>query len=87
MISKYSNQRFQGSNNSQGEAMGVATENSGTNSPVKDERIRVNGFGQVLEMLKIADHDFRISLLRRLGAKDAELARALMQELKSLGLL
>jgi hypothetical protein len=83
MISKYSNPR----NQSQNEPMPVATENSGTNAAVKDERIRVNGFAQVLEMLKIADHDFRISLLRRLAAKDAELARALKQELSSLGLM
>ena len=83
MISKYSNPR----NQSQNEPMPVTTENSGTNSAVKDERIRVNGFVQVLEMLKIADYDFRISLLRRLSVKDAELARALKQELTSLGLM
>ena len=53
----------------------------------EEERIRVNGFGQVLEMLKIADPDFRESLLRRLGAKDKELARQLRQDLRNLGLI
>jgi hypothetical protein len=52
-----------------------------------EERIRVNGFGQVLEMLKIADPDFRESLLRRLGNKDPELARQLRQDLRNLGLI
>lgn len=56
-------------------------------APKGEERIRVNGYGQVLEMLKIADPDFRDSLLRRLAAKDRELARQLAQELRNLGLL
>jgi hypothetical protein len=55
--------------------------------PQEEERIRVNGFAQVLEMLKIADADFRESLLRRLGSKDPELARQLRQDLRNLGLL
>jgi hypothetical protein len=45
------------------------------------EGIRVDGFEQVLEMLKIADPAFRESLLRRLAARDAELARSLRAEL------
>ncbi|MFL5813554.1 MAG: hypothetical protein ACJ763_08250 [Bdellovibrionia bacterium] len=69
--------------------------NTGTNSPApaqaggpqEEERIRVNGFGQVLEMLKIADPDFRESLLRRLSNKDPELGRQLRQDLRKLGLL
>lgn len=52
-----------------------------------EERIPVNGFSQVLEMLKIADPEFRESLLRRLGAKDRDLARQLRQDLVSLGLI
>jgi hypothetical protein len=69
--------------------------NAGNNAPTpaqaggpqEEERIRVNGFAQVLEMLKIADPDFRESLLRRLGAKDPELGRQLRQDLRKLGLL
>lgn len=87
MISKYTNSRGSQANNPVEESMGPPQAASNVKAPNKEERIRVNGFGQVLEMLKIADHDFRISLLRRLGAKDPELARALMQELNSLGLL
>lgn len=45
------------------------------------ERIPVNGFKQVLEMLQIADPAFRESLLKRLGARDPELARSLRREL------
>ena len=41
-------------------------------------------FRQVLEMLKIADPRFRTSLLRRLAAKDRELARQLTQDLRKL---
>jgi hypothetical protein len=43
--------------------------------------IRVDGFAQVLAMLRIADPQFRESLLRRLGARDPELARQLRAEL------
>ena len=46
-----------------------------------EERIRVNGFGQVLEMLQVADTAFRESLLRRLGARDPNLERNLRQAL------
>ncbi len=53
-----------------------------TDTPAKaEERIRVNGFGQVLEMLQVADPQFRESLLRRLGARDATLERNLRQAL------
>lgn len=51
-----------------------------------EEAIRVDGFAQVLEMLKIADPEFRESLLKRLGARDAELARHLRDDLRNLGL-
>jgi hypothetical protein len=69
--------------------------NAGNNAPTpnqaggpqEEERIRVNGFAQVLEMLKIADPDFRESLLRRLSTKDPELGRQLRQDLRKLGLL
>ncbi len=43
--------------------------------------IAVDGFQQVLEMLRIADPAFRESLLRRLAARDAQLARELRADL------
>ena len=46
--------------------------------------IAVDGFKQILEMLKIADPEFRESLLRRLAARDRELARELRNDLSSL---
>lgn len=46
-----------------------------------EEQIRVNGYAQVLEMLQIADADFRESLLRRLAQRDPALAKSLRQSL------
>lgn len=46
-----------------------------------EERIAVDGFRQVLEMLKIADPAFRESLLKRLASRDRELARSLREDL------
>ncbi len=47
----------------------------------QEEPVKVDGFAQVLEMLRIADPEFRESLLRRLAAKDRELARSLRSDL------
>lgn len=47
----------------------------------EEQQIRVDGFEQVLEMLKIADPEFRESLLRRLALRDRELVRNLRAEL------
>lgn len=44
-------------------------------------QIAVNGYSQVLEMLRIADPAFRESLLRRLAARDSELAYNLRRSL------
>ncbi|MEK7691560.1 MAG: hypothetical protein AAB425_11135 [Bdellovibrionota bacterium] len=43
--------------------------------------MQIDGFAQVLEMLKIADRDFRESLLRRIAARDRQLAINLIKEL------
>ncbi len=43
--------------------------------------VAVDGFEQVLEMLRIADPAFRESLLRRLALRDRELARNLRADL------
>lgn len=50
------------------------------------EQVAVDGFNQVLEMLKIADPAFRESLLTRLANKDRDLARSLRKDLANLGL-
>jgi hypothetical protein len=43
--------------------------------------VSINGFKQVLEMLKAADPAFRESLLKRLAAKDRDLANSLRRDL------
>jgi hypothetical protein len=50
-------------------------------SPQAEAPIPVDGFKQVLEMLRVADPAFRESLLRRLAARDARLARDLRADL------
>ena len=45
------------------------------------EPIRVDGFQQVLAMLRVADEEFRESLLRRIAARDQNLARSLRADL------
>ncbi len=45
----------------------------------------VDGFDQVFQMLKIADPAFRESLLKRLSARDTELARSLREKLAAAG--
>ena len=47
----------------------------------EEEKIRVDGFGQVLALLRVADPAFRESLLKRLAARDPELARNLIRNL------
>ncbi|MBC7691428.1 MAG: hypothetical protein H7222_06625 [Methylotenera sp.] len=54
---------------------------SAPSAPSEEATIKVDGFDQVLEMLRIADPQFRDSLLRRLGQRDPELARNLRAEL------
>jgi len=43
--------------------------------------VRVNGFQQVVDLLRTADPAFRESLLRRLAARDSRLARSLREQL------
>jgi hypothetical protein len=48
----------------------------------KDETpLRVDGFAQVLDMLRIADPSFRESLLKRLSDRDPALAQTLRKDL------
>lgn len=51
------------------------------NSSSEPQPIAINGFQQVLEMLRIADPVFRESLLRRLALKDQALANSLRKDL------
>lgn len=46
-----------------------------------EEPIRVNGYAQILEMLKVADPAFRESLLRRLATRDYVLAQKMRKAL------
>lgn len=50
----------------------------------KEEMIPINGFAQVLAMLKVADQEFRTSLLKRLSVRDPNLASSLKAELSKL---
>lgn len=47
-----------------------------------EQRVRIDGFNQVLEMLRVADPAFRESLLRRLAKRDPRLAETLRQDLE-----
>lgn len=57
-----------------------AAENAQNPSP-QEEMIRVDGRGQVLDMLRAADPEFRELLLRGIEKRDAQLARELRREL------
>lgn len=41
----------------------------------KEAPIKVDGFGQVIALLEVADASFRESLINRIAAKDPQLAR------------
>ena len=49
--------------------------------PNGEKQIKIDGFGQVLAMLQAADPEFRASLLKRIGARDPRLAKALREGL------
>jgi hypothetical protein len=49
-----------------------------------EELIPINGFQQVLEMLRAADAPFRESLLRRIAQKDPALANSLRRDLRTI---
>ncbi|MGZ3699588.1 MAG: hypothetical protein ACXWP5_15695 [Bdellovibrionota bacterium] len=64
----------------------VSTDAAPENTAQGEQRVQIDGFNQVLEMLKIADPEFRESLLRRLAARDKDLARNLRRDLAAMGL-
>ncbi len=47
----------------------------------EEKQIPIDGFKQVLELLRVADPEFRNSLLRRLAQRDRQLAKNLIQDL------
>lgn len=54
------------------------TRQEAANSPAPtpgEEKIKVDGFGQVIALLEVADASFRESLINRIAAKDPTLAR------------
>jgi len=58
---------------------------AGKDVPASTEApIKVDGFGQVIQLLQVADREFRESLLRRLTARDPELGRQLKAYLAKL---
>lgn len=50
-------------------------------SPEREQMIRIDGRGQILDMLRAADAEFRELILRRLEKRDPQLARELRREL------
>lgn len=54
-------------------------------NPTQNE-IRIDGMGQVFDMLKAADPAFRESLLKRLAARDPRLADRLRVDLARAGI-
>jgi len=56
----------------------LGKKSAGANDAAKpEEPVKVDGFGQVIQLLQVADDEFRESLLKRLTARDPELARQL----------
>lgn len=47
----------------------------------KETQIKVDGFGQVIALLEVADPSFRESLIDRIAAKDPHLARQIRSSL------
>ncbi|NBU21243.1 hypothetical protein EBS43_07525 [bacterium] len=47
----------------------------------ESDSIPINGFQQIVEMLRVADPSFRDSLLKRLAMKDKNLAFSLKRDL------
>lgn len=50
-------------------------------NPTEPQPIAINGFKQVLDMLRVADPAFRESLLKRLAQRDQNLANSLRRDL------
>ena len=55
-------------------------------TPPSSDQIPINGRQQILDMLRVADPQFRDSILRRLSSRDLRLANSLRRDLKNLEL-
>jgi hypothetical protein len=75
----YSDLRKNGSASNPSIHQGGSPGSENTNSA--DQGIPVDGFLQVIEMLKVADPAFRESILSRLAARDPALAREIKKQL------
>ncbi|MBC7385540.1 MAG: hypothetical protein H7301_05160 [Cryobacterium sp.] len=53
----------------------------GIDPVTKEAQIKVDGFGQVIALLEVADPSFRDSLINRIAAKDPQLARQIRSTL------
>lgn len=73
---------YSGSYNSKKSSTKAVAEPQTDQTPADADRIPINGFQQVLEMLKIADPAFRESLLKRLAQRDRNLANTLRRDLQ-----
>jgi hypothetical protein len=62
----------------------ILNENQTDPRPSEQQGIPINGFQQIVDMLKVADPQFRESLLRRLAIRDLSLANSLRRDLESL---
>lgn len=60
----------------------MSVQNKTPESPKELPPIQIDGFRQIVDMLRVADPAFRDSLLRRLAQRDAELANSLWRDLK-----
>ena len=49
--------------------------------PLQEELVAINGFQQIVDMLKAADPQFRDSLLKRLAQRDSKMTYSLKQRL------
>ena len=58
-----------------------ASREAATETSPSSQGISIDGFDQVVQMLRIADPEFRESILRRLDARDPSLARSLRRDL------
>lgn len=51
------------------------------NNEQEKDLVQLNGFKQIIEMLQVADPAFRDSLLKRLAARDRDLAANICRDL------
>lgn len=65
----------------------VESESPSQEKPQDPKGVRVNGYHQIIEMFRVADQEFRKSLLVRLERQDPSLAVKIRKELERYGIL